>query len=172
MGEVPEWLVQRYKSKRPKKKQTKEEKDTKVHHQKEEKEEREKEIERLKQEQANEVAREKAQTLMSSFDDAQSRTEFVTKTKLGRFEQGINAAITGKAFQMAQPAGSAVVDTVALANGYAVIVLDKVNAAEGIDDNLLSALEQRLSAQYSEGDYRALIATLKAKGDVVYISAQ
>ena len=40
MGEVPEWLVQRYKSKWPKKKQTKEEKTTKVHHQKEEKEER------------------------------------------------------------------------------------------------------------------------------------
>ncbi|MCL1064882.1 SurA N-terminal domain-containing protein [Shewanella benthica] len=129
-------------------------------------------VERLKQEQANEVAREKAQTLMSAFDDAESSTEFVTKTKLGRFEQGINAAITAKAFQMAQPVGSAVVDTVALANGYAVIVLDKVNAAEGIDDNLLSALEQRLSAQYSEGDYRALIATLKAKGDVVYITAQ
>ncbi|NRB24891.1 SurA N-terminal domain-containing protein [Shewanella sp.] len=129
-------------------------------------------VERLKQDQANEVAREKAQTLMSSFDDAESSAEFVTKTELGRFEQGINAAIIGKAFQMAQPADSAVVDTVALANGYAVIVLDKVNAAEGIDDNLLNALKQRLSAQYSEGDYRALIATLKAKSDVVYSSTQ
>ncbi|MPY21445.1 peptidylprolyl isomerase [Shewanella psychropiezotolerans] len=129
-------------------------------------------VERLKQEQANEVAREKAQTLMSAFPDAESSTEFVTKAKLGRFEQGIDASITSKAFQMAQPADSAVVDTVALANGYAVIVLDKVNLAEGIDDNLLGALEQRLSAQYSEGDYRALIATLKAKGDVVYSSTQ
>ncbi|EDP99387.1 SurA N-terminal domain-containing protein [Shewanella benthica] len=129
-------------------------------------------VERLKQEQANEVARDKAQTLMSSFNDAESSTEFVTKTNLGRFEQGIDAAITSKAFQMAQPADSAVVDTVALANGYAVIVLDKVNAAEGIDDNLLSALKQRLSAQYSEGDYRAMIAILKAKADVVYSSAQ
>nr|WP_237158038.1 hypothetical protein [Shewanella psychrophila] len=59
-----------------------------------------------------------------------------------------------------------------LAIGYAVVALDKVYAAEGIDDNLLGALKQRLSAQYIEGDYRALIATLKAKGEVVYSSAQ
>ncbi|MEI6860540.1 MAG: SurA N-terminal domain-containing protein [Shewanella sp.] len=129
-------------------------------------------IERLKQQQANEVAREKAQGLMTAFNNAQLSTEFVTKIELGRFEQGIDAAISSKAFQMAHPADIAVVDTVALANGYAVIVLDKVNAAEGIDNNLLDALEQRLSSQYSEGDYKALIATLKAKSDVVYSLAQ
>ena len=128
-------------------------------------------VERLKQEQANEIAREQAQTLMSDID-AQASTAFITKTKIGRFEQGVDGAIINKAFQMAQPVDTAVVDTVALANGYAVVALDKVNAAEGIDDNLLGALKQRLSAQYSEGDYRALIATLKAKGEVSYTSAQ
>ncbi|WP_076408581.1 SurA N-terminal domain-containing protein [Shewanella sp. UCD-KL12] len=129
-------------------------------------------VERLKQEQANEIARDKAQALVSSFAAADAGTESITKTKLGRFDQSVDGAITSKAFQMAQPAGSAVVDTVALANGYAVIALDKVNAAEGIDDNVLGALEQRLSAQYSEGDYRALIATLKAKGEVIYSPVQ
>ncbi|QFU22028.1 SurA N-terminal domain-containing protein [Shewanella eurypsychrophilus] len=128
-------------------------------------------VERLKQEQANEIAREQAQTLMSDID-AQASTAFITKTKIGRFEQGVDGAIINKAFQMAQPVDTAVVDTVALANGYAVVALDKVNAAEGIDDNVLGALKQRLSAQYSEGDYRALIATLKAKGEVSYTSAQ
>lgn len=129
-------------------------------------------VERLKQEQANEIARDKAQALVSSFASADAGTESITKTKLGRFDQSVDGAITSKAFQMAQPAGTAVVDTVALANGYAVIALDKVNAAEGIDDNVLGALEQRLSAQYSEGDYRALIATLKAKGKVIYSPVQ
>ena len=73
---------------------------------------------------------------------------------------------------MAQPDGTAIVDTVALASGYAVVVLDKVNAAEGVDDNMLGALKQRLNAQYSEDNYRALIATLKANSEVVYSAIQ
>lgn len=127
-------------------------------------------VQRLQQEQANEVAREQAQELMTAFPSTE--VEFVTKTNAGRFEQDIDGAIINKAFQMAQPADSAVVDTVALASGYAVIVLDKVNAAEGIDENMLGALKQRLNAQYSEGSYRALIATLKANSEVVYSSVQ
>lgn len=128
-------------------------------------------VERLKQEQANESAREQATALMSDVD-AHATTPFITKTKLGRFEQDIDASIINKAFQMAQPVDTAVVDTVALSNGYAVVALDKVNDAEGIDDNVLGALKQRLSSQYSEGDYRALIATLKAKSEVLYSTAQ
>ena len=127
-------------------------------------------VQRLQQEQANEVAREQAQELMTAFPSTE--VEFVTKTNAGRFEQDIDGAIINKAFQMAQPADSAVVDTVALASGYAVIVLDKVNAAQGIDENMLGALKQRLNAQYSEGSYRALIATLKANSEVVYSSVQ
>jgi len=129
-------------------------------------------VERLQQEQANEVARAKAQELMTSFSSDSAGSDYITKTKLGRFDQEIDGGIVGKAFQMAQPAASSVVDTVALASGYAVVVLDKVNAAEAIDDNMLSSLKQRLSSQYSEGDYRALIATLKANGEVLYSSAQ
>ncbi|MBW8182298.1 SurA N-terminal domain-containing protein [Shewanella nanhaiensis] len=127
-------------------------------------------VQRLQQEQANEVAREQAQELMTAFPSTD--VEFITKMNAGRFEQDIDGAIINKAFQMAQPADSAVVDTVALASGYAVIVLDKVNAAQGIDENMLGALKQRLNAQYSEGSYRALIATLKANGEVVYSSVQ
>ncbi|WP_299788069.1 SurA N-terminal domain-containing protein [uncultured Shewanella sp.] len=129
-------------------------------------------VERLQQEQANEVARAKAQELMTSFNSDSAGADFITKVKLGRFDQEIDGAIVGKAFQMAQPSTTPVVDTVALASGYAVVVLDKVNAAEAIDDNMLNSLKQRLSAQYSEGDYRAVIATLKANGEVLYSSAQ
>ena len=127
-------------------------------------------VERLQQEKANEIAREKAQALMASFPD--NEVGFTTKLTAGRFEKDIDAAIINKLFQMAQPADTATINTVALASGYAVVVLDKVNAAEGVDDSMLGALKQRLGAQYSEGSYRALIATLKAKGDVVYSLAQ
>ncbi|NRD74712.1 SurA N-terminal domain-containing protein [Shewanella sp. VB17] len=127
-------------------------------------------VARLQQEKANEIVREKAQTLMASFPDTD--VSFSTKLAAGRFDKDIDGAIINKAFQMAQPADTATVDTVALASGYAVIVLDKVNAAEKADENMLGALKQRLGAQYSEGSYRALIATLKARGDVVYSSVQ
>ena len=55
-----------------------------------------------------------------------------------------------------------------LANGYAVVALDKVNAAEGVSDELVNALKQRLNAQYSEADYRGLIDSLKANAKVLY----
>lgn len=127
-------------------------------------------VQRLQQEKANEVARDKAQALMTAFPSTD--VEFITKVNVGRFEQDVDDAIINKAFQMAQPAGTAIVDTVALASGYAVVVLDKVNAAVGVDDNMLAALKQRLNAQYSEDNYRALIATLKANSEVLYSPQQ
>lgn len=69
---------------------------------------------------------------------------------------------------MPTPSAAPVVDTVALANGYAVIALDKVNAAESVSDELVNALKQRLNAQYSEADYRGLIESLKANAKIHY----
>ncbi|HBF47707.1 MAG TPA: peptidylprolyl isomerase, partial [Shewanella frigidimarina] len=63
---------------------------------------------------------------------------------------------------------SVTIDTAALATGYAVIVVDKVNKAEGINDNLINTLKQRIAPQYSEADYRAVVASLKADAEIEY----
>lgn len=123
---------------------------------------------RLKQEQANENARQQAQDAMTAFKADGVTAGYLVKDKLARFEQDIDGAVVSKAFAMTQPTDTATVDTVALATGYAVVVLNKVNAAEGVDANLIDALKQRLNSQYTENDYRAVIAGLKAKGEVLY----
>ncbi|GIU07666.1 peptidylprolyl isomerase [Shewanella sp. c952] len=123
---------------------------------------------RLKQEQANENARQQAQDAMAAFKADGVTAGYLVKDKLARFEQDIDGAVVSKAFAMTQPTDTATVDTVALATGYAVVVLNKVNAAEGVDANLIDALKQRLNSQYTENDYRAVIAGLKAKGEVLY----
>ncbi|GIU10482.1 MULTISPECIES: SurA N-terminal domain-containing protein [unclassified Shewanella] len=127
---------------------------------------------RLKQEQANEAARKQAQEAMTAVEASGVTADYIVKDKLARFAQDVDGAIVNKAFAMAQPSDKPSVDTVALANGYAVVVLKQVNAAEGVDANLLDALKQRLSSQYSENDYRAVIASLKAKGEVLYPVAE
>ncbi|MGL4713898.1 MAG: peptidylprolyl isomerase, partial [Shewanella sp.] len=124
--------------------------------------------ERLKQDKANETARAKAQELMAQVKAGATDLGFVSKVKLGRGAQDVDAAIVGKVFQMPTPSTAAVVDTVGLATGYAVIVLDNVNAAESVSDELVNALKQRLNAQYSEADYRGLIDSLKASAKVLY----
>ncbi|MDB2386728.1 SurA N-terminal domain-containing protein [Shewanella sp.] len=123
---------------------------------------------RLKQEQANERAREQAQVAMETFKADGITTDYQSKHKLARFAQDLDSAIVTRAFSMAQPAGTPTVDTVALATGYAVVVLNKVNAAGEIDANLIDALKQRLNTQYTENDYRAVVAVLKAESEVDY----
>ncbi|MCG9696228.1 peptidylprolyl isomerase [Shewanella sp. Isolate11] len=129
-------------------------------------------VARLQQDKANELAREQAQSLMTAIKAGDTSTELTAATKVARTDQAIDSSIVAKAFKMAQPADALVVDTAALANGYAVIVLDKVNQAESIDDSTLNALKQRLNSQYSENDYRSLISLLKANSEVVYTAAE
>ena len=129
-------------------------------------------IERLKQDKANELARDQAQEMMTAIKGGEVPADMLVRTELSRGEQGIDTSIVSKAFEMAQPADQFVVDTAALANGYAVVILDKVNQAESVDESLVTALKQRLNSQYSENDYRALIAALKAQAEVVYTPAE
>ncbi|MEL4292718.1 peptidylprolyl isomerase [Shewanella xiamenensis] len=124
--------------------------------------------ERLKQDQANAAARAKAEELMAQVKAGDADVSLIAKAKLGRGAQDLDAAIVTKTFQMPTPSAAPVVDTVALANGYAVIALDKVNAAESVSDELVNALKQRLNAQYSEADYRGLIESLKANAKIHY----
>ncbi|MDD8059160.1 MULTISPECIES: peptidylprolyl isomerase [Shewanella] len=129
-------------------------------------------VDRLKQDKANETARENAAEFMAQLKAGNETLTGATLTSLpglGRFNQDIDQAITNKAFKIAAPAENSVsIDTAALATGYAVIVVDKVNEAQGINDNLINTLKQRLSPQNSEADYRAVIATLKADADIEY----
>ncbi|GGQ16057.1 SurA N-terminal domain-containing protein [Shewanella litoralis] len=131
---------------------------------------------RLKQDKANETAREKAAEFMAQLKAGNDTLDGATLTalpNLGRFNQDIDQAITDKAFKIAAPAANSVtIDTAALATGYAVIVVDKVNEAQGINDNLINTLKQRLAPQYSEADYRAVIATLKADAEIEYPVAE
>ncbi|WP_282109642.1 SurA N-terminal domain-containing protein [Shewanella algicola] len=129
-------------------------------------------VDRLKQDKANETARENAAEFMAQLKAGNDTLTGATLTSLpglGRFNQDIDQAITNKAFKIAAPAENSVsIDTAALATGYAVIVVDKVNEAQGINDNLINTLKQRLAPQNSEADYRAVIATLKADAEIEY----
>ncbi|MGI2260874.1 SurA N-terminal domain-containing protein [Shewanella sp. GXUN23E] len=122
---------------------------------------------RLVQEQANELARNAAQTLMNQIK-AGDEVVLEARNDLGRFTQDLDPAIVSKAFQMATPADKPVVDTVALAQGYAVVVLDKVNAAQGVNDSVLATIKQRLGSEYANADYLALVADLKSKARIEY----
>jgi peptidyl-prolyl cis-trans isomerase D len=72
---------------------------------------------------------------------------------------------------MAKKADALSVDTVALAKGYAVVVLDQIHNVDSVPADQLTAVQQRLSSQYSEADYRALVELLKAKADISYHTA-
>jgi peptidyl-prolyl cis-trans isomerase D len=129
-------------------------------------------VERLKQDKANDGARDKAAEYMAQLKAGNNTLTGATLTalpKLGRFNQDIDQAITNKAFKIAAPAENSVtIDTASLATGYAVIVVDKVNEAEGINDKLINTLKQRIAPQYSEADYRAVITSLKAVAEIEY----
>ncbi|MCE9684986.1 SurA N-terminal domain-containing protein [Shewanella sp. AS16] len=126
-------------------------------------------VERLQQDKANEAARAKAQEYLAQVKAGETDgLPLIAKAKLARSERGLDSALVAKAFQMPLLSDAQSVDTVGLATGYALVLLDKVNQAEAVDAGMLSALKQRLNAQYSEADYRALIALLKAKGEVTY----
>ncbi|WP_434931546.1 SurA N-terminal domain-containing protein [Shewanella sp. HL-SH5] len=133
-------------------------------------------VQRLKYDKANEAAREKAATYMTQLktgDFAISGAELITVAKLDRFNQDVDAAIANKAFKMPAPEAEAVsIDTVALGAGYAVVVLDKVNAAENIDASLLQSIKDGLSRQYGQADYRAVIDSLKSKAQIEYPVAE
>ncbi|RYV02825.1 peptidylprolyl isomerase [Shewanella sp. OPT22] len=125
-------------------------------------------VARIAQEKANEKAEAKAKEFAASIKADKSEVELTAKSKLHRFDRELNSAIVTKAFQMPAPKGVPSVDTVGLADGFAVVVLDKVNTAEGIDDNVIASLQQQLVNQYSNQDYTSLVAYLKAHAEIKY----
>ncbi|MBT1443198.1 SurA N-terminal domain-containing protein [Shewanella sp. JM162201] len=120
-------------------------------------------VTRLTQDKANEAAKKQADELLAKFKAGEA-IDLTAKAKVARFDRELDPSIVNKAFQLA--VGGA--DSVSMAAGYAVVVLDKVNAAEKVEDALVEALAQRLSGQYTENTYRGVIESLKAKAEVTY----
>ncbi len=127
-------------------------------------------IARIKQEKANERAETKAKEYAASIRAGKAEVDLTAKTKLRRYDREVNTAIVTKAFRMPAPKAGPSIDTAGLPAGYAVVVVDKINPAEGIDDNVIASLQQQLSNQYSNQDYTSLIAYLKARAEIKYAS--
>ncbi len=125
-------------------------------------------VSRIKQDKANEQAEAKAKEYAASIKAGNSEVKLTEKAKLHRFDREVNTGIVTKAFQMPTPKDTPSIDTVGLADGFAVVVVEKVNAAEGIDDNVIASLQQQLVNQYSNQDYTSLIAYLKAHAEIKY----
>ncbi|MGL4472957.1 MAG: peptidylprolyl isomerase [Shewanella sp.] len=125
-------------------------------------------VARLQQEQALDQAKVAAQNVMASIKADKPDANLVAQDKVGRYTQDINPAIVTKAFQMPSPQGTPVVDTVALGQGYGVVVLDGVNAAEGITAEVLATLSQGLSTSLSQTDYMAMIDSLKKTAEITF----
>jgi len=118
---------------------------------------------RLTQEKANEAASAKAQELLSKFNAGET-LELQAKAGVARYGRDLDPSIVNKAFQMAVGAA----DTVSLASGYALVVLDKINEPATVDEATQKALASRMASQNTEAAYRALIDSLKAKADISY----
>ncbi|MFQ6371494.1 SurA N-terminal domain-containing protein [Shewanella sp. YIC-542] len=125
---------------------------------------------RLKLQKANELAKDKAQALAAELKQGASGHTLTAHAGLSRNSRDVDAAIVTKAFEMAKGEGMSV-DTVALAKGYAVVVLDNIHNVQDVPAEQLGAVQQRLSSQYSEADYRALVEMLKADAEIVYHTA-
>lgn len=126
---------------------------------------------RLKQQKANELAKAKADELKGKLQQGASDLALESRSAVTRTARDIDPAVVSKAFEMAKKADALSVDTVALAKGYAVVVLDQIHNVDSVPADQLTAVQQRLSSQYSEADYRALVELLKAKADISYHTA-
>lgn len=123
---------------------------------------------RLKQQKANEIARDKAQEYMVKLKEGNADIALQSRANLGRFTQDVDSALVSKAFQMAKAKEGLSVDTVSLATGYAVVVLDAIHDTESAPADQVAAIKQRLNSQFGENDYRAVIDMLKAKAEIIY----
>ncbi len=128
-------------------------------------------VARLKQDKANEMAKVEADALLAKLDAGDTSVELTKVASLSRNAQNIAPSIVTKAFQL-PTAELPSTGTAGLASGYAVVVLDGVNAAKAAEPAMLAAIKQRLNAQYSEADYRALVAALKSSAEVLYPVAE
>ncbi len=122
----------------------------------------------LKQQKASELAKEKAQQYLASWQAGESidGVTVVEKSDVARTTRDIDTAIVTAAFKMAK-AQSNDVELVSTAQGQAVVDLVAVKEATDVAADLDSVI-QRLNGTQSGQAYKAFIDSLKEKSDIQY----
>ncbi|RLV59337.1 peptidylprolyl isomerase [Parashewanella curva] len=125
-------------------------------------------VARIKQDKANDQAKIKAEEYAASIKAGKPEVKLTTKANVHRYDRELQLELVSEVFKLSKPEQAPTVGTVELTNGYAVVALDKVNPAEGINDAVIGSLQQQLANNFSELDYRSLIAYLKSKAEITY----
>lgn len=122
----------------------------------------------LKQQKASELAKEKAQQYLASWQAGESidGVAVVEKADVARTTRDIDTAIVTAAFKMAK-AQSNDAELVSTAQGQAVVDLVAVKEATDVAADLESVI-QRLNGTQSGQAYKAFIDSLKEKSDIQY----
>ncbi|WP_435276847.1 SurA N-terminal domain-containing protein [Psychrobium sp. nBUS_13] len=122
----------------------------------------------LKQQKASELAKEKAQQYLVSWQAGESidGVTVVEKSDVARTTRDIDTAIVTAAFKMAKGESNAA-ELVSTSQGQAVVDLVAVKEASDVAADLDSVI-QRLNGTQSGQAYKAFIDSLKEKSDIQY----
>lgn len=122
----------------------------------------------LKQQKASELAKEKAQQYLVSWQAGESidGVTVVEKSDVARTTRDIDTAIVTAAFKMAKGESNAT-ELVSTSQGQAVVDLVAVKEASDVAADLDSVI-QRLNGTQSGQAYKAFIDSLKEKSDIQY----
>lgn len=122
----------------------------------------------LKQQKASELAKEKAEQYLASWQAGESidGVTVVEKSDVSRSSRDIDNAIVTAAFKMAKGESNDA-QLVSTSQGQAVVDLVAVKEANDVAADLESVI-QRLNATQSNAAYKAFIDSLKEKSDIQY----
>ena len=122
----------------------------------------------LKQQKASELAKEKAEQYLASWQAGESidGVTVVEKSDVSRVSRDIDNAIVTAAFKMAKGESNDA-QLVSTSQGQAVVDLVAVKEANDVAADLESVI-QRLNATQSNEAYKAFIDSLKEKSDIQY----
>lgn len=123
-------------------------------------------ISQLTLDKANALAKAKADSVAEELKSGK-KLELRSITNLSRNDQQVQSAIVNKAFQIPANKEQAI-NTVELAKGYAVVVLNKINPAKSIDPKELANIKQQLNGQLAQADYVSLIESIKSTAEISY----
>ena len=122
----------------------------------------------LKQQKASDLAKEKAQEYLASWEQGETIADVtvVTKTDVLRTDREIDSAVVSAAFKLAK-GDSNDVELVTTSLGQAIVDVTAVKEATDTAEDLNTVI-QRLTSSTSNATYAAFIESLKAKSDIQY----
>ncbi len=122
----------------------------------------------LKQQKASDLAKEKAQEYLASWEQGETIADVtvVTKTDVLRSDREIDSAVVSAAFKLAK-GDSNDVELVTTSLGQAIVDVTAVKEATDTAEDLNTVI-QRLTSSTSNATYAAFIESLKAKSDIQY----